>query len=262
MDPQKLETGDLFERDQRGWIRSNLSEYENIWSTFIGHDGRGAAFPITSDNQSLQERHSRFCQHHYSMALFAYLLDRHTKESVRLMQQDADSSAGLTAERYLRDTQNLTTFVALLGQVCDMVESMAAKSALHENSIAKTIQDFMKQRNNAIHGARIPMAWDYVGVSIARIAQQGNASGWHKEALWSDMERKDFVYLHEWMEETNRGLLETLNTRTLPAVWGTAKKLFAEKSLPQRGAAGSSFGSTLTQQASSTNPIYVRPSGT
>lgn len=222
---QRLEDGDLFERAQAEWIRKHLGKYEDTWSKYIGNDGTSHAFGIPDLTGEQKTAYSLFCQSHYSLALFTYLLDQHTDQAIQEMRKSVDEGTHRSVDAYFRDTQNFTLFIAFLGQVCDMVETIAA--ALNRNEIAKLVVSFAKERNNAIHAARIPVAWDYAGVKIAKIAGLDPKDGKWKEGVpWESLKPDDFHYLEDWMNSTRRELITLLNYTISEMIWGASKDNF------------------------------------
>jgi hypothetical protein len=220
---QKLEDGDLFERTQAAWIRTNLPIYEEIWSEFIGHNGLGNPIHcyIGDDGASTNE-HKMFCQSHYSTALFLYIFDTSTKDSLEYIR--SHQSKPLDANVYISLTQRTSTFLALMGQICDMVAAIA--TALGANHIYEPIAKFMKERNQAIHAARIPMGMNYAGVYFAPIALHDSEPGYRNRIAWSEVEQGKYKYAEDWFEETRSGLISKIANEVLPHVKANCHKIF------------------------------------
>lgn len=220
--PQPLEEGDLFERSEAMWLRTRLPLYETIWSEFIGHDGRGHhARSFAQQDEEVAERHAMFRQCHYSMALFLKVFDASTTESLSYLQRQ---QTPLTAEAYLDMTQRTSTFLALMGQVCDMVEAIA--NALKASSIFEPVAPFMKERNQSIHAARIPMGIDYVGIFYAAIAKSEAEPGYRNRIAWEKVEVQESKYAEDWFDQTRQKLIETIAAVVLPLVFQNCKRMF------------------------------------
>jgi len=221
---QTLETGDLFEISEREWIRASIPLYERVWSEFIGHDGHGTRRMGFRDAPAdLVRRHSMFCQAHYSMALFLCLFDRSTDEALKSVALIPEGKP-LTAAAYLKLTQDTSTFLALMGQVCDMVEIVG--ETLRANYIYEPIAKFMAERNNSIHGARLPMGTNYLGLYVAKIATREKQPGYNNDKLWEEVNSQEYHYIVDWYGDTKRSLIDVLANQVYPAIAANAKKEF------------------------------------
>jgi len=163
-----------------------------------------------------------FCQSHYSMALFLHLFDVSTRETVTYIRTEPIKP--LTSDVYLGLTRRTSTFLALIGQVCDMVEAIA--SALRANHIRVPIAKFMTERNQAIHAARIPMGMNYAGLYFARIALKDNVPGYRNRIAWGAVDAREYKYAEDWFEETRRDLIRTIADGVLPIVKQNCQKEF------------------------------------
>lgn len=181
------------------------------------------------DSEAERDR-KMFCQAHYSMALFANrLFDVADRGAAAVRKAKADGTSD-SCDVYLQTTENITLFLALLGQVCDMVEEIAR--SLNDNEIATKVNGFMRERNNAIHAARVPMSEDYVGVKIAVIEHNMETAGGYKNRLpWDAVDVTKFQHLAEWFEETRDQLFEVLRTPVYPMVEKAAQRRFGGRTV-------------------------------
>lgn len=244
-----LEEGDLFERTHAQWLREHLEGYEDIWSRFIGNDGNSRALPIEGLNPEAQSAHKMFCQAHYSLGLFTHLLVNSAKRAIAQLHESVKSKTTRTCESYLRDTENITLFLALLGQSCDMVEEIAR--SLGDNAIAKSVSQFMKERNNAIHAARIPMAEDYAGIKIAIISRHENEPGYRNRIPWDAVNGDDFQYLEQWIEETSSDFLAVLKDPVYPMIGKAASKRFGGREIRPVNLRAPSYLDNISAESSS-----------
>jgi hypothetical protein len=250
-----LESGDLFERTHAQWLRQHLESYEDIWSRFIGNDGNNRALPIEGLAPEAQSAHKMFCQAHYSLGLFTHLLVNSAKRAIAQLHESVESKTTRTCESYLRDTENITLFLALLGQSCDMVEEIAR--SLGDNAIAKSVSQFMKERNNAIHAARIPMAADYVGIKIAIISHNENEPGYRNRIPWDAVNIDDFQYLEEWIETTSSNFLATLKNPVYPMIRKAATNRFGGREIRPIGLQPPSYLDNISSESASLERIQT-----
>jgi hypothetical protein len=224
-----LESGDLFERSHAAWLREHLRGYEDVWGRFIGNDGHNCALPLIGLDHETTEARKKFCQSHYSLALYARLIFDVTDEALDRIRANTSPESRKSCDEYLKNSRTITLFLALLGQICDMVEAIAA--SLKDNEIAEKISAFAKERNNAIHGARIPMSGDHVGLKIAVIARSEDAPGFSNDRLWESVSVHDFHYFEDWLEQTREKLFTILRTPIFPMIRKAATKRFGGREI-------------------------------
>jgi hypothetical protein len=223
---QTLIEGDLFEKSQADWIRATLPIYEEVWREFIGHDGHGhPRMGFRDEASEIAKKHAMFCQSHYSMALFLFLFDRSTQESIAYLKE-IPTNRPITSAHYLKLTQNTSTFLALLGQVCDMVEAIAA--AVGADYIRDPIRNLMLERNQSIHGARIPLGMNYAGVYFAKIALRDGEPGYQNRLAWASVPPTEFRYIEDWFEDSRRRLIGATAREVLPAIQSNARRQFRD----------------------------------
>lgn len=219
--------GDGFERGEASWIRRRLPRYESVWQKFIGNDGSNTPLPLDGLTDEQSEARRLFYQSHYSLAVYSYLFDQHTTEALASLQASVQSRSHRNVVTHLRDMKDLTTYVALLGQACDMVETIA--KALKDQEIADKIQPIFSQRNNSIHAARIPVRYDPYGVLIPPISRRDNDGGWEKFRLWGAVETAEFNYLEDWMSSLRNEYFATLANPLSPMIAKAAEKRFGRE---------------------------------
>lgn len=220
-----LETnGDGFERAEVSWIRSRLPSYELVWQKFIGNDGSNTPLPLDGLTDEQAEARRLFYQSHYSLAVYSYLFDQHANDALASLRASIEEGTHRHVATHLRDMKHLTTYVALLGQACDMVETIA--KALKDPQIADKIQPIFSQRNNSIHAARIPVRYDPYGVLIPPISRREKDGGWEKFKTWSAVERAEFNYLEKWMSDLRAEFFETMANPLSPMIAKAAEKRF------------------------------------
>ena len=162
----------------------------------------------------------------------------------------------------MRDTENITLFLAYMGQICDMVEEIAR--SLKAKDIAKQVGDFMKERNNAIHAARIPMGEDHRGVKIAAIAPNDEACGEYRNRIpWDTVDVLKFKPLAEWMATTRDRLFEVLNRPVYPMILKAVRDRFDGREVTPRAlAAAEPIKVTVNLPPGSVYSVYQAPLGT
>ncbi len=148
--------------------------------------------------------------------------------------------------------------LALLGQSCDMVEEIAR--SLDDNAIAKSVSQFIKERNNAIHAARIPMAEDYAGIKIAIISHNDNEPGYRNRIPWDSVHGDNFQYLEQWIEDTSRDFLAVLKNPVYPMINKAASKRFGGREVRPPSLQFTSYPSDISAESSSLNSFRTESS--
>ena len=156
------------------------------------------------------------------MALYLRVLQGVTEEAVQYVEKITER--GITITQYEELTKHTSTFLALVGQVCDMVEAIAA--ALGKDYICKSTNTFLKERNNLIHAARIPMGIDYAGVYVAIIALSDDVPGYRNRVEWSSVKPEQYRYMSDWFRDTTQGLFDAINRQVHPAIKAEASAKF------------------------------------
>ena len=181
-----LEEGDLFEQGYRRWIIDHLPAYEATWRRFVGNDGASHPKPEITIPPDLVSEWRRFYQSHYSMAVFAFLLNQHTDAALKYLKESDEQGETKTPEALVKNVEIFSQYVGLVGQICDMVKQIGG--ALKNQEIVDWVSDFEAQRNNSIHSACIPMSDEGNGIRIPTIALKRGADG-----EWSEGQRWNFI---------------------------------------------------------------------
>ncbi len=220
-----LEDGDLFERGYRPWIIENLPFYEVTWRRFVGNDGAGHPKPEIKIPNELAGDWRKFYQSHYSMAVFAFLLDRQTKVGLDYLAENGEKGLINTPAALARNVELFSQFVGMVGQICDMVRQIG--EALKNQTMVDLVVDFAAERNNSIHSASIPMSYDGVGIRMPSIAvKRGEEGKWFEDQRWDFIARDKLQYLEEWYSETRNGLLGKLKKPIGEMIYSAAEKRF------------------------------------
>lgn len=229
---QCFEAGDVFEQANAQWLRDTLGMYyEETWARFIGHNGRGSPLGLGPLAAEDQRDYQMFCQCHYSLGVFARLLFETKEQALKQIRAPRDK-AHPRSEVYLEETRAITLYLALLGQVCDMIEAIGG--AIRNNDLAEKMRDFASERNRAIHAARIPMQEDYAGPKIAIIAKTVAEQGYNEDRVWQSVDVTAFVYLDDWFSKTTTDLFDLVCLTVAPIIRKSAGTRFGGRTVPEQ----------------------------
>lgn len=221
----KLEDGDSFESNKAEWIRTHLPTYEQIWSDYIGHDGRGKPLQFVGLAEERNSRRIRFAQAHYSFAVTAY---QFWKACQRIESSDERIE---TIDAVLDHSDRLLALMALAGHVRDMF--LAMDTALKMNGTGSNdLQEFYVQRSNVLHGPRLPMVVeDGVFLKIPVIASEDRRPNeWDSKAQWEQVDPTRMIYLVDFCRELREELFARI-CEIHPRIYAAAQREFGSPNL-------------------------------
>lgn len=170
------------------WIRTNLPEYEHVWSTYIGHDGHGhplkiVGFAIPSPQEMEREA---FYQAHYTL-LVSLITLRDIIGSID------DQQAYVPDPRaYLLIQRELISFLANVGRARDMFKKMDTALGF-KGAVWSKFQDLYQNRCSFLHGTLPAQQLDDGILKIPALAGTAKTSDkWNDESKWSDAPRLKF----------------------------------------------------------------------
>jgi hypothetical protein len=249
-----LESGDQFENHCADWIRANLPSYENIWSAFIGHNGRGWPMAISGLNADQERRRKKFYQAHYSFAFACFQLGRF----VDSIDDNLGKSKGF--DGFAKDQVTLTSVMAYVGQVRDMFKQIDEALGMH-GAILNPMQEFYVLRSHVLHGPRLPYQLEDGCVKIPKIAG-GNAKvgEWDDKALWEDTDPKQYVFIADFCRITFTELMALVN-KLHPAIFDAANKLLDGRRVDSEPTGEALAAGVLYSTLTPAFSAYIPPSG-
>lgn len=221
-----LEDGDDIERDNADWIRQNMPEYEELWSRFIGHDGKGSPPKDIGDlGKITSQNRERFYQAHYSLLATMLALE----ESKTKLQENCGEVRDSKA--YLAVQKEITCFMAHVGRVRDMFKKMDSALGL-KGDVWKRFDDYYNQRSAFLHG---PIPSQEIEDGLLKVPGFGNSSTgelkWTDESRWSERGGFAFKFAAQFTEDVMNDLLK-LNKGALSDCLDKIKEL-AGRPLPK-----------------------------
>lgn len=192
----KLESGDAVERQEAEWIRLTIPLYEDIWGRYIGNDGSNRALELRNASPGFSKQRDRFNQCHYSILISLLIL---RSENERYQQSCGQM---VSVDSYLETIRDLTGFMAQVGRLRDLFESISNLLGLG-TSLWLPFDDLYKSRSAVIHGAVVPFQIEdgLVLVPSFETSTQQN-SVWSSKAVWGDCELSHFTPLSDYMRLT------------------------------------------------------------
>jgi hypothetical protein len=220
----KLEYGDAFEKRCAGWLREKLPWYEKVWQEFIGHRGDGWPLVLQGLNSHEEGKRKKFYQAHYTFAVNCFFLEQLVKNS------DEKIGSVKDFDSFMDIHKDLILFISLIGNIRDMFKIMDDALSLKEKIFLR-LQEFYYKRSHVIHGPRMPSIIEEGFFKIPIIAGENKQFGeWDDKSVWGEVEKKNFVYIQDFYNETLNELYKEINNLH-PQIYEGAKNFFKNKKL-------------------------------
>jgi len=196
--------GDILEQHYYSIIEQHIPAYEEIWTRYIGNNGKAKLIHI--DNLSAEESKKRilFSQYHYSAF-----------ESIVCIQElinDVDNIELRDIKNYVRLNNYFLSFQAHAGRIRDCVKKMG--ECFDVNDLYMILDDFYQQRNEILHGSKIPflIVDGFYAIPLIKGSDE-DAEKWHDKMGWDDIQNKDqnYKFINDHMTESYREILKLLN---------------------------------------------------
>lgn len=197
--------GDVLEKKFANLIKTQLPYYEEVWKRFIGNDGTAHAIEIPKINEKESQDRTIFSQCSYSVL-----------ESVVCIQLLIQELHGISlphksVEDYLKINTLFLAFQAHAGRIRDCMKRMGEKMLLP--NLYRKVDEYYKQRNNVLHGCKVPFAIKGGIFEIPDIEGSEEGVGkWNDKLTWNDAKNLKHIPLLEYLDETFRGLISNVNS--------------------------------------------------
>lgn len=196
--------GDLLERREIEFIRSEVGIYEDTWKLLIGHSGIGLPAPListegsTADSSTFMKKRQRFAQYHYT------LLD--ALSSVRELYDDMRRPVHYSEDNhnFRIYNNNFILFHAHLGRVRDAVfKGLQIFGEKPSGEFGAKVKSLYDVRNIVLHGPRVPFRHinTLLQVDLYIIEPSEEGGKWHDtDSLWTDYQEnvKGMVKLSDY----------------------------------------------------------------
>ncbi len=147
--------GDMLEREASSLIRNYFPHYERVWSVFVGNKGDDSMALLPNYPDENKRRH--FAENSYTV-LESFFIIHHILES-KIFEASTTTFDGL-----IDFNKAFILFFALLGRIHDT--AIKASDALRYNnkSFRESIKKFYEARSIVIHGKKVPLIFDDLGL--------------------------------------------------------------------------------------------------
>lgn len=200
----KLENGDLLESKFCDYIRSNIPAYEDIWGRYIGHDGYGKMITISHLSNDGSSKRTNFAEFNYTVL-----------ESILCMKLISEKALLITdIDSYLETMNYFISFQSHAGRIRDNVKGMLNLIIPEKsNELLQLLEDFYQQRNNILHGRKLPIRLEEGLILIPAI--QGNeehSNKWNSKMKWEEIVQTDLRFISDYLVETLQETCSKVNS--------------------------------------------------
>ncbi|HTB05764.1 MAG TPA: hypothetical protein VK806_02340 [Bacteroidia bacterium] len=190
-----LEKGDRLEVAYIETIRNLVPAYESIWSTFIGHDGKGRMLKV--DNLPGEESNKRISFSEYNYTCI---------ESIICMKQISDNLVEVdfaVPSSYISALNNFLAFQANAGRVRDNIKKMLELYLAEKVAeIMNLLEDLYQKRNTIIHGKKLPFRVEEQLMLIPKVKGKGEDDfGWNSSMSWQD-DNSELIFVYDFYKES------------------------------------------------------------
>jgi hypothetical protein len=185
------EHGDLLEKEAAPFIQGLFSQYERVWSLFIGNKGNAtmADLPGYPDD----EKRQKIAQFSYTTLESLFLIQR-------LLEGPLSNAQVADFRSYELFCNSFLAYFAHTGRIIDMVAKIAGLLEYDFTPFKQASYAIFQARNIILHGDKVPVQLGEDGRLCMPILQVGSAStnSWDdRRGLWTTAFEGKRTNVHE-----------------------------------------------------------------
>ncbi|QJW89869.1 hypothetical protein HNV11_11020 [Spirosoma taeanense] len=180
--------GDLLEKEATMLIRSYFPYYESVWSIFIGNKGNESIADLPNYPDEKKRKH--FAENSYTV-LESFFMTHNILES-KILEQSIT-----TFNSYIEFNKAFITAFALLGRIHDTAIKASDALDYDNRKFIESIHKFYEARSIVIHGKKVPLLFDDLGLLKIPFLKTSIISGaaWDdNQYLWNDATDMNIEY--------------------------------------------------------------------
>lgn len=222
-----LKNGDSLEKEAVKFVNVNLTNYELLWSIFIGNNGYNKMATIPNISDDLNEDRMYFSQHHYTILESLYFMHK--------IQLEEENSNGIfSIEDYRKITNNLISFFAYTGRIRDNIYNcfILLKHTQEADNSRNQLTEFYHQRHIIIHGSKIPFTLDDLnlfGIPFLR-KDKNSFMGFEQNQKWDEISNHSIELLSDYMKKFLNDFMPIINS-LIGSMYGIVKNIMDKQNL-------------------------------
>jgi hypothetical protein len=197
--------GDAIEQDGASFIEWQFPNYEKVWQTYIGNCGNATMAPLPGYPDDTKR--TSFAEHSYSLYESCFMIQRLLKSQVFLQPFQ-------TIDEYVHFVQSLYLFFFFIGRIRDMTIKASSDLGHDTSTLNAALKKFYEARSIIIHGKKIPVHVDDIGLLKMPMLQTIDIKGhaWNDKAhLWADATDMQDGYVSDTCEAYFSELMGLVN---------------------------------------------------
>jgi hypothetical protein len=199
------EHGDILEKKAAKLISTRFPFYERVWQTYIGNRGNESMASIPEYPNDIKRKD--FAENSYTVLESAYMIERLL--DTRIFENPISSFEG-----YIEFNTAFITVFALLGRMHDTAVKASYSLKYNNQEFQTSIKKFYEARSIIIHGKKVPLRFDEIGLLKIPILKTSfiNGEAWDdKTSLWVEAENIDSEYVEDKLSNFFYPLLDLIN---------------------------------------------------
>lgn len=200
--------GDMLEQKYSEFIKTHLSGYNKIWSTFIGNDGTAQLPDIIGLKKNEQKNRRIFSQYHYTCLESLICLYEIVENRDSLCMVNLQDSNGI--KNYVNLMNMYIAFHAHAGRIKDLIYKMGNLYGIKD--LADKLNEYFKRRNTVLHESKAPIG--FIEGIVAILTPEGESSDstkWQSGKLWTDDSNTSIEFINDYFEDTFREIVTITN---------------------------------------------------
>ncbi len=198
--------GDLLEKEAYSFIKEKFINYELVWQIYIGNTGNAKKAKLPG--YPYEDKRTNFAEHSYTVLESSFIINKILES--KIFEKNISNFSD-----YLDFNTSFISFFAHLGRMHDTIIK-ASNILIIDKKFEDSIKHFYEARNILIHGKKIPLVLDELGLPKIPIIKTAliNGNSWDdKTHLWSDAENMDKEYVQDKATTFFNDLLLLINNQ-------------------------------------------------
>lgn len=181
--------GDIIEKAAAKLIAEKFPYYELVWQSFIGNKGNNTLADMPGYPN--EQKRKNFAENSYTVLESIFLIDQIVKSKVF-------EKTLTNFDEYIEFNKSFITVFALLGRMHDTVIKASDILKYDNKAFIDSIHRFYEARNIVMHGKKIPLHFDELGllkIPFLKTAVIAGTAWDDKHSLWNEAETMSTEYV-------------------------------------------------------------------
>ena len=199
------ENGDLLEKEAATFIANKFLNYELVWKIYVGNTGNATIAEIP--NYPDEAKRVNFAEHSYTVLESSFIIHKILESKV--FEKRIESF-----DDYLHFNNSFISFFAHLGRMHDTIKKASYCLKYENANFINSIHHLYEARSIVIHGKKIPLILDDLGLPKIPIIKTIliNGDSWDdKTSSWNHSSILDTEYVQDSVTKYFDDLLLLIN---------------------------------------------------